>query len=100
MLILTTTWPHLQAFPHLQLVFLQNLLTQVSDDAADEPPLHEQQEAKLSNEITDIKLALWAFIRAVRVHSPAELLLRSSSFLLIFGFIFSYCSFRGKSHLF
>jgi hypothetical protein len=56
MLILTTTWPHLHAFPHLQLVFLQNLLTQASDATADEPPLHEQQEAKLSNKISIIKL--------------------------------------------
>lgn len=59
MLILTTTWPHLQAFPHLQLVFLQNLLTQASSVVADEPPLHEQQEAKLSN--PEIKLAFVEF---------------------------------------
>jgi len=55
MLILTTTWPHLQAFPHLQLVFLQNLLTQASVAAADEPPLQEQQEANLSNKISVLK---------------------------------------------
>lgn len=98
MLIRTTTWPHLQDFPHLQLVFLQNLLTQASVATADDPPLHEQQEANLSNKL--IKLARQALIRAVGVHSHALLLLRSSSFLLICGFIFSYCSSRGKSHLF